>query len=89
MQSLPRHAKRIRKDLVQQADANSIGTIKELSTQFTSHFIEGHKYKKSTACLISIKQQEDETLRSYIARFNKHNGMTIIFHMDLALPIFD
>ena len=35
------------------------------------HFIGGHKYKKSTACLISIKQREDETLRSYIARFNK------------------
>ena len=28
-------------------------------------------YKKSIACLISIKQQEDEILRSYIARFNK------------------
>ena len=29
------------------------------------------RYKKSTACLISIRQREDETLRSYIARFNK------------------
>ena len=28
-------------------------------------------YKKSTACLMSIKQWEDETLRLYIARFNK------------------
>ncbi|XP_065636998.1 uncharacterized protein LOC136070675 [Quercus suber] len=28
-------------------------------------------YKKSTACLMSIKQREDETLRSYITRFNK------------------
>ena len=28
-------------------------------------------YKKSIACLMSIKQQEDEILRSYIARFNK------------------
>ena len=28
-------------------------------------------YKKSTACLISIKQREDETLRLYIAQFNK------------------
>ena len=35
------------------------------------HFIGGHRYKKSTACLISIKQRKDETLRSYIARFNK------------------
>ena len=50
---------------------NSISTFKELSTQFASHFIGGHIYKKSTACLMNIKQREDETLRSYIARFNK------------------
>ena len=51
--------------------SNSINTFKELNTQFESHFIGGHRYKKSTVCLVSIKQQEDETLRSYIARFNK------------------
>ena len=39
--------------------------------QFASHFIRGHKYKESTACLISIKQRENETLRYYITRFNK------------------
>ena len=50
---------------------NSIGTFKELSAQFASHFIRGHRYKKSTACLLSIKQWEDEMLRSYIAHFNK------------------
>ena len=50
---------------------NSINTFKELSAQFTSHFIGGHRYKKSTACLMSIKQREDETLRSYITHFNK------------------
>ena len=50
---------------------NSINTFKELSAQFTLHFIGGHRYKKSTACLISIKQREDKTLRSYITRFNK------------------
>ena len=50
---------------------NSIGTFKELSVQFASHFIWGHKYKKSIACLMNIKQREDETLRSYIAHFNK------------------
>ena len=50
---------------------NSVSTFKELSAQFTTHFIGGHRYKKSTACLMSIKQQEDETLRSYISRFNK------------------
>ena len=50
---------------------NSINTFKELSAQFTSHFIGGHKNKKSTACLMSIKQREDETLRSHITCFNK------------------
>ena len=50
---------------------NSINSFKELSAQFASHFIGGHRYKKSTACLMNIKQQEDETLRSYITRFNK------------------
>ena len=50
---------------------NSIGTFKKLSAQFTSHFIKRHRYKKSTVCLMSIKQREDETLRSYIAHFNK------------------
>ena len=52
-------------DLVNRTDS------KELSAQFTSHFIGGHRYKKSTACLMSIKQREDETVRSYITHFNK------------------
>ena len=50
---------------------NSISTFKELSAQFTTHFIVGHRYKKSTACLMIIKQREDETLWFYISRFNK------------------
>ena len=50
---------------------NSISTFKELSTQFASHFIRGHRHKKSTTCLMSIKQRKDEMLRSYIARFSK------------------
>ena len=50
---------------------NSISTFKELSAKFTAHFIGGHRYKKSTACLMSIRQREDETLRSYITRFDK------------------
>ena len=50
---------------------NSISSFKELSAQFALHFIGGHRYKKSTACLMNIKQREDETLRSYITHFNK------------------
>ncbi|XP_050257760.1 uncharacterized protein LOC126702931 [Quercus robur] len=50
---------------------NSISTFKELRAQFASHFIGGHRYKKSTVCLMNIRQREDETLRSYITHFNK------------------
>ena len=50
---------------------NSVSTFKKLSAQFTAHFIGGHRYKKSTAWLISIRQREDKTLRSYISCFNK------------------
>ena len=46
---------------------NSINTFKELSAQFTAHFIRGHMYKKSTVCLMSIRQRENKTLRSYIS----------------------
>ena len=40
---------------INQLTPNSISTFKELSAQFTAHFIGGHRYKKSTACLMSIK----------------------------------
>ena len=51
--------------------SNSVNIFKELSAQFTSHFTGGHRYKRSTTCLMSIKQREDETLRSYTTWFNK------------------
>ncbi|XP_030929409.1 uncharacterized protein LOC115955422 [Quercus lobata] len=50
---------------------NSISISKELSMKFASHFIRGHKYKKSISYLMSIKQREDEMLKSYITCFNK------------------
>ena len=50
---------------------NSISTFKKLSAQFASHFIGGHRYKKSTTCLMNIRQREDKTLRSYITHLNK------------------
>ena len=50
-----------------QLTPNSVSTFKEL----IAHFIGGHRYKKSTTCLMSIRQREDETLRSYISRLMK------------------
>ena len=61
-----------------QLTPNSVSTFKELSAQFTMHFIGGHRYKKSTACLISIKQRKDEMLYdpTYLASIRKRSQST-------------
>ena len=46
---------------------NSISTFKELSAQFTMHFIGGHRYKKSTACLMSITVKGQDATVLYIS----------------------
>ena len=50
---------------------NTISTFKELSGHFVTHFIGGQRYKRSSASLLNIKQQDDESLRSYVNQFNK------------------
>ena len=40
---------------------NSINTFKELSAQFTSHFIGGHRYKKSTTSFVRTSFDLDPT----------------------------
>lgn len=50
---------------------NSISTFKELSGYFIMHFIGGQRYKRSSASFLNIKQREDESLRSYVTRFNR------------------
>ena len=70
-QAFPTTLKGLTKVWFSRLTPNSISTFKELSTQFALHFIRGHRYKKSTACLMSIKQWEDEMLWSYITHFNK------------------
>ena len=71
VQSLPTTLKGPARIWFNRLTPNSISTFKELSAQLASHFIGGHKYKKSTTCLMNIKQREDETLRPYITRFSK------------------
>ena len=50
---------------------NIVSTFKELNGHFVTHFIGGQRYKRSLASLLNIKQWEDESLRSYVTRFNK------------------
>ena len=50
---------------------NTVSIFKKLSGYFVTHFIGGQRYKRSLASLLNIKQREDESLRSYVTRFNK------------------
>ena len=50
---------------------NIVSTFKELSRHFVIHFIGGQRYRRSLVNLLNIKWREDESLRSYVTRFNK------------------
>ncbi|XP_030936091.1 uncharacterized protein LOC115961211 [Quercus lobata] len=50
---------------------NTVSTFKELSGHFVTHFIRGQRHRKSSVAILNIKQQKDESLRSYVTRFNK------------------
>ena len=49
----------------------SIASFAELSRSFVSHFIGGRRHQKPVTHLLSIKQDKDESLRSYLTRFNE------------------
>ena len=49
---------------------SSISSFRELSIAFVSHFIEARKYKKPSYHLLTIKQSSQESMRSYVQRFN-------------------
>ena len=49
---------------------SSISSFRELSIAFVSHFIEFRTYRKPSYNLLTIKQSSQESLRSYVQRFN-------------------
>ena len=72
MSSLPDHTEGFYKSMVQQVDAQLHQHLQGLERAIClTLYRGGHRYKKSTVCLMSIKQREEETLRSYITHFNK------------------
>ena len=50
---------------------NSISHFWQLADQFLAHFATSKAYKKTSASLINIKQGRDESLKNYLARFNR------------------
>ena len=49
---------------------SSISSFRELSVAFVSHFIEARTYRKPSYHLLTIKQGSQESLKSYVQRFN-------------------
>ena len=49
---------------------SSISSFRELSIVFVSHFIGARTYRKPSYHLLTIKQGSEESLRSYVQRFN-------------------
>ncbi|XP_043701798.1 uncharacterized protein LOC122652182 [Telopea speciosissima] len=53
--------------------SNSITSFAQLCRAFVTHFQSSMKHKKTTVNLLSMKQRSDESIRSYISRFNKES----------------
>ena len=50
---------------------NSISSFNELSKLFVNNFIRGQRHKCSSSSLLTIEQGENESLWSFVTRFNK------------------
>ena len=48
-----------------------VSSFEELSKLFVNNFIGGQRHKRSSSSLLTIKQGENESLRSFITRFNR------------------
>ena len=50
---------------------NLVSSFEELSKLFVNNFIRGQRHKRSSSSLLTIEQGENESLQSFITRFNR------------------
>ena len=67
---------------------SSISSFKELSIAFVSHFIGARTYRKPSYHLLTIKQSSEESLRSYVQRFNAESLKVDIPDEKFAITVF-
>ena len=67
---------------------SSISSIRELSVAFISHFIGAKTYRKPSYHLLTIKQSLQESLRSYVQRFNAESLKVDIPDEKFAITAF-
>ena len=67
---------------------SSISSFTELSIAFVSHFIGARTYKKPSYHLLTIKQNSQESLRSFVQRFNAESLKVDIPNKKFAITAF-
>ena len=67
---------------------SSISSFRELSIAFVSHFIGARTYRKPSYHLLTIKQSLQESLRSYVQRFNAESLKVDIPNEKFAITAF-
>ncbi|XP_030936244.1 uncharacterized protein LOC115961396 [Quercus lobata] len=74
--------------------SNSVSSFEELSKLFVNNFIGGQRHKCSSSSLLTIEQGENESLRSFITRFNREASMVddklllVAFHNRVNSDLF-
>ncbi|KAL2533027.1 Uncharacterized protein Adt_06378 [Abeliophyllum distichum] len=69
--AFPPMLRRKARDWVATLPPKSIRTFDELSKNFTTHFANSKRVKKSSISLMQLVQDKDELLQDFIARFNR------------------
>ena len=67
---------------------SSISSFRELSITFVSHFIGVRTYRKQSYHLLTIKQSSQESLRSYVQKFNAESLKVDIPDEKFAITAF-
>ena len=67
---------------------SSISSFRELSIAFVSHFIGARTYRKPSYHLLTIKQSSQESLRSYVQRFNAESLKVDIPNVKFSITAF-
>ena len=67
---------------------SSISSFRELSIAFVSHFIGARTYRKPSYHLLTIKHNPQESMRSYVQRFNAESMKVDIPDEKFAITAF-
>ena len=67
---------------------SSVSSFRELSIAFVSHFIGSRTYRKPSYHLLTIKQSPQESLRSYVQRFNAESLKVDIPDEKFTITVF-